>query len=177
MRIPSKLPVAAIAWLWSAGALHAGLITLSLDPTGGAIAILPGQTSGWGFTLDNQTAGWISVTSSALTFETNSFLPCWFGRIAFGRPLQGYRLRRALAKSDLCRSQRRFMKITLAGPSNRGDMRRYRKFPRGVQFWFAYFGDAITSRTVSMNERSLSKACSRPFKAPVAWRISATNTV
>jgi hypothetical protein len=74
MRIPSKLLVASIAWLWAAGALHAGLITLSLDPTGGAIAILPGQTSGWGFTLDDQSAGWISVTSSALTFETNPSL-------------------------------------------------------------------------------------------------------
>ncbi len=55
-------------------ALGAAPITLDLDPLGGSIAGAPGSTVGWGFTLTNASTSWISVTSSALTFETNPSL-------------------------------------------------------------------------------------------------------
>jgi hypothetical protein len=60
--------------LWSAATGNAGTITLDLDPPGGTLSAVPGGTVGWGFTLTNSTTSWISVTSSALTFETNPSL-------------------------------------------------------------------------------------------------------
>jgi len=48
--------------------------SLSLDPASGAIAGQPGETIGFGFTLTSNSTDWISVTSSALTFETNPSL-------------------------------------------------------------------------------------------------------
>ena len=63
-----------ISFLLTAAALHAGTVTLDLNPLGGSITGGPGDTVGWGFKLTNSTADWISVTSSALTFETNPSL-------------------------------------------------------------------------------------------------------
>ncbi|MFN0169284.1 MAG: PEP-CTERM sorting domain-containing protein [Bryobacteraceae bacterium] len=49
--------------------------TLVLDPLSGSISGQAGQNIGWGFTLTSlSTTDWISVTSSALTFETNPSL-------------------------------------------------------------------------------------------------------
>jgi hypothetical protein len=63
-----------ISFFLTAAALRANTITLEMNPPGGSITGGPGDTVGWGFTLTNSTADWISVTSSALTFETNSIL-------------------------------------------------------------------------------------------------------
>ena len=60
--------------LATAAALSADTISLDLDPLGGSISGAPGSTIGWGFTLTNSSTSWISVTSSALTFETNPLL-------------------------------------------------------------------------------------------------------
>lgn len=55
-------------------ALPVPAVTLQLSPFGGAINGLPGDTVGWGFTLTNDSPNWLTVTSSALTFETNPLL-------------------------------------------------------------------------------------------------------
>ena len=52
---------------------------------------MPGQTTGWDFTLDNQTPDWISVTSSALTFESNPSLGFYSDFIGLqGGPLPSF---------------------------------------------------------------------------------------
>jgi len=67
-------PIANLACAAVLLALPARTATLTLDPVGGSISGLPGQTIGWGFTLTSNATDWISVTSSALTFETNPSL-------------------------------------------------------------------------------------------------------
>jgi hypothetical protein len=57
--------------LLTTAVVSAGTITVALDPVGGSVTGAPGATVGWGFTLTNSSTSWISVTSSALTFETN----------------------------------------------------------------------------------------------------------
>jgi hypothetical protein len=75
----------------AAGSLSAAGVTLLLNPPGGALLILPGQTSGWDFTLDNPTPDWISVTSSALTFESNPSLGVYSDFIGLqGGPLPSF---------------------------------------------------------------------------------------
>jgi hypothetical protein len=63
-----------ISFLLTTATLHAGTVTLDLNPLGGSITGGTGDTVGWGFKLTNSTADWISVTSSALTFETSPSL-------------------------------------------------------------------------------------------------------
>jgi hypothetical protein len=73
------------------GPLQAAGVGLLLNPPGGTLLIMPGQSSGWDFTLDNQTADWISVTSSALTFETNPSLGVYSDFIGLqGGPLPSF---------------------------------------------------------------------------------------
>jgi hypothetical protein len=79
--------------LLAAGWSQAANVVLLLNPPGGTLLILPGQTSGWGFTLDNQTADWISVTGSALTFESNPSLGVYTDFIGLqGGPLPSFAL-------------------------------------------------------------------------------------
>jgi len=81
----------ALICLCAAGSLQAAAVTLLLNPPSGTLLILPGQSSGWDFTLDNQTPDWISVTSSALTFETNPSLGVYSDFIGLqGGPLPSF---------------------------------------------------------------------------------------
>ena len=74
-------------------ALPATAATINLNPSGGAISGMPGDTVGWGFTLTNDTASWLSVTSSALTFETNPLLGSFTDFIGLqGGPLPSFAL-------------------------------------------------------------------------------------
>jgi len=72
----------------------ADMASLTLDPPSGSIAGEPGQTAGWGFTLLwTSTTNWISVTSSALTFETNPSLGTYTDFIGLqGGPLPSFAL-------------------------------------------------------------------------------------
>jgi hypothetical protein len=82
-----------IVLLFAAAAATASPLTFTLDPAGGGITGGPGDTIGWGFTLVNDTNSWISVTSSALTFETNPSLGTYTDFIGLqGGPLPSFAL-------------------------------------------------------------------------------------
>jgi hypothetical protein len=53
----------------SAAAVHAGQLTL--DPPSGVVQGTPGQTVGWGFTLNSDPNQWISVVTTMLLNETD----------------------------------------------------------------------------------------------------------
>jgi hypothetical protein len=59
--------------LFLAGCAHlsAGTVDLQLSPLDGAIAGLPGDHIGWGFTITNNSGLWLFFTSSTLDSETN----------------------------------------------------------------------------------------------------------
>jgi len=84
----------AIFTILCAAPLCAGTVSLTTDPFDGSIAGMPGETVGWGFTLTwNSDAEWMSVTSSALTFETNPSLGTYTDFVGLqGGPLPNYAL-------------------------------------------------------------------------------------
>ena len=89
--LPKSCLIATLAALWGAGAVRAASINLNLAPPGASISGPPRSTVGWGFTLVNPDTDWISVTSSALTFETNPSLGLYTDLIGLqGGPLPSF---------------------------------------------------------------------------------------
>jgi hypothetical protein len=55
----------AIGFLAVSLSASADSVTLSLDPSGGTVSGVPGDTVGWGYTLDNNTGDYLLVSYSA----------------------------------------------------------------------------------------------------------------
>ena len=68
------LPTMLFAGLLGVASLSAGPVTFTLNPANGILNTSAGSLTGWGFTLNNASTNWISVTSSALTFESGPAL-------------------------------------------------------------------------------------------------------
>ena len=80
IKVLTRLACAAVTITFP---LCADTVALILKSPGPAITGAPGDTIGWGFTLDwSSPTNWISVTSSALTFETNPTLGAYTDFIA-----------------------------------------------------------------------------------------------